>query len=138
MPLPKTKQGIADYVLRRLGAPVVNVEISDVQLEDAIDDALQMYQEYHYDGAERAYRVLKIDTHLINENQRRHTDITARPWNADSEYKVGARVLHTLDSEKGNLIYIKTDSDYATDSDGSFAANYTEEQLYLRDSYVLH
>ena len=137
MPLPKTKQGIADYALRRLGAPVVNVEISDVQLEDCIDDAIQMYNEYHYDGAERTYRVLKIDSQLINENQRRHQNLTARTWNSDSEYKVGARVLHQADVEKGKLIYIKTDSDYALDSDGNFASNYTEEQLYLRDSYVL-
>lgn len=137
MPLPKTKQGLADYVLRQLGAPVVNVEIADVQLEDAIDDSVQMFQEYHYDGAERTYRVLEIDSKLINENQRRHQDITARVWNSDSEYKVGARVLHTVDTERGQLIYIKTDSDYATDSDGNFAANYTEEEKYLHNSYVL-
>lgn len=137
MPLPKTKQGLADYVLRQLGAPVVNVEISDVQLEDAIDDSVQMFQEYHYDGAERTYRVLEIDSKLINENQRRHQDLTARVWNSDSEYKVGARVLHTVDTERGQLIYIKTDSDYATDSDGNFAANYTEEEKYLHNSYVL-
>jgi len=156
MPLPRTKQGLADYILRQLGAPVVNVEISDVQLEDAIDDAVQMFQEYHYDGAERAYRVLKLDTQMINENQRRHQNLTAKKFNSDSEYKVGARVLYQLDSDKGELIYIKTDSEYGqkvvydsegdsdgtivnitTDSDGSFRTNFTEESLYLRDSYVL-
>lgn len=137
MPLPHSKQTLADYMLRQLGAPVVNVEISDVQLEDAIDDAVQMFQEYHYDGAERSYRVLKIDTKLLAENQRRHQDITAVPWDSTSEYRVGDRVLHKFDNQKGQVVYIKTDSDYASDSDGNFAANYTEEQLYLRDSYAL-
>ncbi len=42
MALPKSKQTLADYMLRRCGAPVVNVEVSDVQLEDCIDDAVKM------------------------------------------------------------------------------------------------
>jgi len=138
MPLPSSKQTLADYMLRQLGAPVVNVEIADVQLEDAIDDAVQMFQEYHYDGAERTFRVLQIDSQLINENYRRHQNITAAVWNSDSEYKVGQRVLHKpTGSEKGQVIYIKTDSDSALDSEGNFASNYTEESVYLRDSYVL-
>ena len=78
MALPKSKQGLADYMLRRCGAPVVNVEVSDVQLEDCIDDAVKMYQEYHYDGNERTYRVLEVNAKLIAENQRRERERLAR------------------------------------------------------------
>lgn len=38
------------YILRKLGSPIINVEISDDQLEDAIDEALHEYHEEHYDG----------------------------------------------------------------------------------------
>ena len=93
MALPKSKQTLADYMLRRCGAPVVNVEVSDVQLEDCIDDAVKMYQEYHYDGSERTYRLLEINAKVIEENQRIHQDLTAPVFNSDSEYKVGARAL---------------------------------------------
>ena len=142
MALPKSKQTLADYMLRRCGAPVVNVEVSDVQLEDCIDDAVKMYQEYHYDGSERTYRVIEVNAKLIEENQRRHQDITAPTFNFDSEYKVGARVFHNpskgLDSDTGFNIYVKTDSDLAIDSDNKiFRKNYTKEQLYLRDSVAL-
>ena len=70
MALPKSKQTLADYMLRKCGAPVVNVEVSDVQLEDCIDDAVKMYQEYHYDGSERAYRVIEVNARVIKENYR--------------------------------------------------------------------
>ena len=142
MALPKSKQTLADYMLRRCGAPVVNVEVSDVQLEDCIDDAVKMYQEYHYDGSERTYRLLEINAKVIEENQRIHQDLTAPVFNHDSEYKVGARVFHNpskgTDSDTGFNIYIKTDSDLALDSDNKvFRKNYTKEQLYLKDSIAL-
>ena len=129
MALPKSKQTLADYMLRRCGAPVVNVEVSDVQLEDCIDDAVKMYQEYHYDGSERTYRLLEINAKVIEENQRIHQDLTAPVFNSDSEYKVGARVFHNpskgTDSDTGFNIYIKTDSDLAIDSDNKvFRKNY--------------
>ena len=113
MPLPNSKQELADYILRRLGAPVINVEIADVQLEDCIDDAVQLYQEYHYDGAERTYRVIKIDSNFINRNKRRHQELGAEDFDSDkySTYRLGARVMKKLDNVTGQRVYIKTDSD---------------------------
>ena len=101
MALPKSKQSLADYMLRRCGAPVVNVEVSDVQLEDCIDDAVKMYQEYHYDGNERTYRVLEVNAKVIAENQRRHQDITAPVFNHDSEYKI---LYKQLECVSGTII----------------------------------
>ena len=48
-------QSIAEYALRQLGAPVVNIEVDDEQLTDCLDLAIQYYQEAHYDGVERDY-----------------------------------------------------------------------------------
>lgn len=50
-----SRQGLIDYCLRRLGFPVIEINVDDDQIEDRIDDALQYFQEYHFDGVERVY-----------------------------------------------------------------------------------
>lgn len=52
---PTSKEELKDFCLRQLGAPVININVDDVQVEDAIDLAIQYWQEFHYDGTERAY-----------------------------------------------------------------------------------
>jgi hypothetical protein len=52
---PNTRQELIDYALRRLGAPVIEINIDDDQIEDRVDDALQFYQEYHSDATMRVY-----------------------------------------------------------------------------------
>lgn len=47
------RQALAEYCLRQLGAPVLNIEIADEQLSDVIENAIEFYQEYHFDGTER-------------------------------------------------------------------------------------
>jgi hypothetical protein len=55
MPNIKTRQDLSDYCLRALGAPVLNIEVADEQLEDAIDTAIRFWHEYHPDGVIRDY-----------------------------------------------------------------------------------
>lgn len=50
-----SRQGLIDYCLRRLGFPVIEINVDDDQVQDRIDDALQYFQEYHFDGVERVY-----------------------------------------------------------------------------------
>jgi len=50
-----SRQDLIDYCLRRLGFPVIEINVDDDQIEDRIDDALQFWQEYHFDGSEKAY-----------------------------------------------------------------------------------
>ena len=52
---PASRQQLKEYCLRRLGEPVIDVNVDDDQLEDRIDDALKFYQDYHYDGTERVF-----------------------------------------------------------------------------------
>jgi len=52
---PTSRQKIIDYALRKLGAPVIQINVDDDQVEDRLDDALQLYREYHYDGVEKVY-----------------------------------------------------------------------------------
>ena len=50
-----SRQGLIDYCLRRLGFPVIEINVDEDQIEDRIDDALQYFQEFHFDGVERTY-----------------------------------------------------------------------------------
>ena len=55
MAQPTTKATFKDYCKRKLGWPVVDLNLDDDQVEDCIDDAFQFYQEYHYDATENVY-----------------------------------------------------------------------------------
>ena len=50
-----SRQDLQDYSLRRLGHPVIEINVEDGQVSDRIDDALQFFQEYHFDGVERVF-----------------------------------------------------------------------------------
>jgi hypothetical protein len=51
------------YCLRRLGAPVIQINVDDDQINDRIDDAIQYWQDYHFDGLQKVYW-----THYITQN----------------------------------------------------------------------
>jgi hypothetical protein len=52
---PQTRQQFKDYCLRRLGFPVITINVDDDQVEERIDDALQFFNDYHFDGVQRMY-----------------------------------------------------------------------------------
>ena len=60
MAKPTSKAELKEYALRRLGKPVLEINVSDDQCDDAIDYTLQKFQQFHYDGAERVYLKHKI------------------------------------------------------------------------------
>jgi len=63
-----TKQGLKDYCLRRLGEPVIHVNVDPDQVDDRIDEALQYFQEFHGDHTERAFvKHLVTSTDVTNE-----------------------------------------------------------------------
>ena len=53
MAVPTTRSTFKDYCLRRLGYPVIDINVDEEQLQDRIDDALAKFRDYHYDGTER-------------------------------------------------------------------------------------
>jgi hypothetical protein len=55
MAAPTTRKQFKDYCLRRLGWPVIDINVDEDQVEDRIDDALQFFQDYHFDGTEKIY-----------------------------------------------------------------------------------
>ena len=55
MATPNTRQTLISYAKRALGHPVIEINVDDDQIDDRIDEALQYYQQYHYDGIRRTY-----------------------------------------------------------------------------------
>jgi hypothetical protein len=55
MAAPNSRDTLIDYCKRRLGDPVIEINVDDEQVEDRIDEALQYYQEYHTDATVRTY-----------------------------------------------------------------------------------
>jgi hypothetical protein len=57
---PASREQLKQYALRTLGKPVIEINVDDDQLEDRLDEALQYFAQYHYDGVERAYLKYKV------------------------------------------------------------------------------
>jgi hypothetical protein len=55
MAQPTTRQQFIDYCKRRLGFPVIDINVDDDQISDRVDDALQFFEDYHFDGVEKMY-----------------------------------------------------------------------------------
>ena len=62
MAQPTTRQQFIDYCKRRLGFPVIDINVDDDQISDRVDDALQFFEDYHFDGVEKMYM-----KHLITQ-----------------------------------------------------------------------
>lgn len=60
MASPASRDQLKDHCLRKLGFPVVDINVDDDQLDDRVDDALQLFREYHYDGTEDVYLAHKV------------------------------------------------------------------------------
>ena len=54
------REDFTNYCLRRLGAPVIDINVDPDQVQDRIDDALQYWQDYHFDGLQKVYYIKKV------------------------------------------------------------------------------
>ena len=55
MAVPTTRDEFKEYCLRKLGKPVIEINVDDDQVEDRIDESLRYYWDYHFDGTEKMY-----------------------------------------------------------------------------------
>ena len=115
---PNTRETLKQYALRNIGKPVIEINASDEQLEDRIDEALQYYAQYHYDGIRRTYLKYKLTaadkTRLAGKNQLEETatdtkdNSVSSKWYEDNNYlSVPQSVISVINifpfSDKGNL-----------------------------------
>ena len=60
MAVPNSKTTLKEYCLRALGKPVIEINVDAEQVDDRIDEAVQYFSQYHYDGVERMYMKYQI------------------------------------------------------------------------------
>lgn len=67
--VPSTRAEFKAYCLRKLGAPVIEINVDDDQVEDRIDESLRYWWDYHFDGSEKIYYKHQVtDTDKVNKS----------------------------------------------------------------------
>lgn len=61
-----SREKFKEYILRRLGSPVIDINVDDEQIDDRIDDALLKYRDYHFDGMQHVYYPYQLTQTDIN------------------------------------------------------------------------
>lgn len=67
MAVPTTRNEFKEYCLRKLGKPVIEINVDDDQVEDRIDESLQYYWDYHFDGSERIFYKHQVTAETISD-----------------------------------------------------------------------
>jgi len=128
-----------NYCLRRLGAPVVDINVDDTQIQDRIDDALQYWQDYHFDGLQKVYWIHTITENDVT-NQYLDASLAVDSQNNNIEIAGITRIFPVQDSQatvnmfdlryqlRLNELYDFTSASYI---------NYTLTQQHLRSLELL-
>jgi hypothetical protein len=68
MAVPASRENFKEYCLRKLGKPVIEINVDDDQVDDRIDEALLYYADYHFDGTEKQYYKYQVtQTDITNK-----------------------------------------------------------------------
>ena len=132
MSKPSTRQGLIDYCLRKLGYPVLEINVDDDQIDDLIDDAIQYFQERHFDGIERMllkHKVTKENKETLT------TGVTTTTANSTvgittTTFEESQNFIQLPDHVLGVERVLKIDN--STISSGLFNIKY---QIFLNDLY---
>lgn len=143
MAKPASRQELIDYCLRRLGYPVLEINVDDDQIDDLVDDALQYFHERHFDGVERMYLKYKITQDDIDRGKAKGTTgvgivtTTATPSASGIQttfnFYETSNYIQIPDSVIGIEKVFKFDT--SDISGGMFSIKY---QLFLNDLYYFN
>ena len=68
---PSTRQELVTYCKRQLGAPVLEINVADEQIDDILDDSIQYFQERHFDGTIQMFMKYKVTEEDIKRGRAR-------------------------------------------------------------------
>lgn len=94
-----TRQELKQYCLRNLGAPVIEINVDDDQLEDRIDEALEYWRLYHYDGIEKVYLKHRMGASSIVLTQPVATSFPLQSTVRGQTSGATARVIEEIDAK---------------------------------------
>ena len=144
MAKPSTRQGLIEYCLRKLGAPVLEINVDDDQVDDLVDDTIQYFNQRHYDGIERMYLKYKITQDDIDRGKGTGTDGVGIVTTTGTQNVSGYGTVTSNFYEASNFLAVpdhviginkifKFDS--SSISGGMFSIKY---QLFLNDLYFFN
>ena len=149
MAQPSSRQGLIDYGLRQLGAPVLEINIDDDQIDDLLDDSIQLFNERHFDGVEEMFLKHEFTQDEIDRGKATsETDATTTAGivtttgtsttisgygTTTSSFVENSNFIQVPDSVIGIEKIFKFDS--SSISGGMFSIKY---QLFLNDLYYFN
>jgi len=145
MAKPSSRQELIDYCFRKLGAPVLEINVDDDQADDLVDDALQLFGERHFDGIERMYLKYELTQEDIDRGKAANTDgvgIVTTTGNSTNVSGLGTVTSNFY--ETSNFIQVPDavvgidrifKFDTSSISGGMFSIKY---QLFLNDLYYFN
>ena len=149
MAQPSSRQGLIDYGLRQLGAPVLEINIDDDQIDDLLDDSIQVFNERHFDGVEEMFLKHEFTQDEIDRGKATsETDATTTAGivtttgtsttisgygTTTSSFVENSNFIQVPDSVIGIEKIFKFDS--SSISGGMFSIKY---QLFLNDLYYFN
>ena len=145
MAKPSTRQELIDYCFRKLGAPVLEINVDDDQGDDLVDDALQLFGERHFDGIEKMYLKYELTQEDIDRGKASGTTGVGIVTTTGNSTEVSG--LGTVTSnfyETSNFIQVPDavvgidkifKFDTSSISGGMFSIKY---QLFLNDLYYFN
>jgi len=90
MAQPTTKTEFKEWCLRKLGKPVIEINVDADQVDDRIDESLQYYQDYHFDGVEKTY----LKHRVVNS----YVQFTALEMGDNPDFAVGEVISEYVDN----------------------------------------
>ena len=133
MAIPSTREGLKEYCLRDLGAPVLEINVDDDQLEDRIDQALDIFRLYHYDGIEKIYLKHQVTASQLKIDETNAIDFKAGKFLTGSTS--GAKSYIELTTNASVLKLSKTVGSFqagetVTDTEGNSATVSSDEDFW--------
>ncbi len=141
MAQPSSRQTLIDYCKRQLGAPVLEINVADEQIDDLVDDALQYWNERHYDGVEKMYLKHALTQEDVDRGKASGTSGVGIVTTSNSSNVDGLGTVTSNWYENSNFISVPNSVigvekvfkfDSSTISNGMFSIKY---QLFLNDLY---
>ena len=144
MAKPTNRKELQEYCLRKLGAPVLEINVDDDQIDDLIDDTFQYFNERHFDGVEKMYMKYKLTQADIDRGAAKNETGVGIVTTTATSTNSGAGTFTSSWYETSNFIQVPDaviginnvfKFDTSSISGGMFSIKY---QLFLNDLYYFN
>jgi hypothetical protein len=131
MSKPSSRAQLKEYCLRRLGKPVIEVNVDDDQIEDLIDDTIQLFNERVYNGVERVMLKYKFTEEDIENGRKKNTTTSSTDQNTSTPPR-------SLDFDEGRGYFTLPDHIIGVENIMPIANTYVNSMFGFRYQFFLN